>query len=88
MSDAVIISIGTAVISAITTIVVLLINKKVQNVEKKVDGRMDELLAIVKTSSIAEGNLAGRAEVKAENEVKPDDPLRVEIVKIPDNKSE
>lgn len=83
MSDAVIISIGTAVITSITTITVLLINKKVKNVEKKVDGRMDELLAIVKKSSIAEGNLAGRAEVKAENEITTD-PLKVEIVKIPE----
>lgn len=66
MTDAV----QLGIIGAITTIAVAFINSKISKVDKKVNGRMDELLELTRKSSNAEGNLEGRVELKEEQKLK------------------
>jgi Na+/citrate or Na+/malate symporter len=55
-----------AVIGAVATVVVALINNKIGKVDKKVNGRMDELLELTRKSSHAEGDKKGREDLKQE----------------------
>jgi hypothetical protein len=67
MSDNVVIAIVTGAFSIIGVAIGGFISVKLAKIEKKVDGRLSELLEITKTSSKAEGNLVGRKESKSEN---------------------
>lgn len=57
-----------AIVSAITAIAVAFINARIGKVEKKVNGRMDELLDLTRKSSKAEGDKQGRADLKEEQQ--------------------
>ena len=67
MSDNIVISIVTGGFSIVAVAIGGFISVKLAKIEKKVDGRLSELLEITKTSSKAEGNLEGRKESKSEN---------------------
>ena len=55
-----------AIIGAIVSIVTVFLNYKISKLEKRVDGRLTELLESTKKQKLAEGNLAGKAEGKLE----------------------
>lgn len=72
MTDGVQIALITGTTTAISAIAVAFINNRIGRVEKKVNGRMDELLEITRKSSNAEGNLEGRADLKHEQQIDND----------------
>ena len=64
-----------AVIAAVANILVSTLNhrqttSRIQNIEIKIDGRLDELLGLMATSKLAEGSLEGRAELHAEQKAR------------------
>ena len=57
MSDAVIISAITGVVSLITPLLILLLNYKLTGIHKQINSRMDQLLESAKALSKSEGKL-------------------------------
>jgi hypothetical protein len=70
MSDAVVIAIIGGVVSLSGVVIGGYINYRIGKIHKQINSRMDQLLAMNKTSSKAEGNLEGRADLKNEQENK------------------
>lgn len=73
MSDPVTIAIITAVAGLATIVInkrVAQVHKKVDEIELRIDGRMDELLKLTRESSEAIGNKKGREDQTEENKDK------------------
>ena len=73
MTEGVTIAIITVVGAIATAFVnkrIAQVHKKVDEIELRIDGRMDELLELTRKSSKAEGNVEGRAEQTEENKAK------------------
>lgn len=68
MSEGVLIAIITGVFTLTGISLTLYVSWRLNKVEKKINGRMDELLILTRKSSQAEGNLEGREELKKEQE--------------------
>lgn len=69
-SDNVIIAAITGLVSVVSLLITLLIKSKVDTVGKRIDGRMDELLALTRSDSKQEGKLQEKAEHKEEEAAK------------------
>ena len=64
MTDLVLISIIGGGVTLVVTFSTLFVNYKIEKIHRQINSRMDELLALNRKSSKAEGNLEGRAEEK------------------------
>jgi uncharacterized membrane protein YgaE (UPF0421/DUF939 family) len=70
MSDAVVIAIIGGGVSLLGVVIGGYINYRIGQIHKQINSRMDQLLAMNKAASKAEGNLEGRADLKNEQEKK------------------
>lgn len=68
-----------ALISSITGILTIWLNHRLGRIHKQINSRMDELLKISKAEAMAEGNLKGRAEEKAEHVIVNTPPIEGKI---------
>jgi len=66
MSDAIILELIKSTVLVITAIISGYVVYRVAKLEKKVDGRLDELLSMNRKESAATANQAGRQELKQE----------------------
>lgn len=64
MSDTLILGLATLVTSIVTPLLVLWVNYKLEKLHKQINSRMDEMLAMNKRESKAEGKLEERNEQK------------------------
>lgn len=64
MSDTLILGLATLVTSIVTPLLVLWVNYKLEELHKQINSRMDEMLAMNKRESKAEGKLEERNEQK------------------------
>lgn len=70
----------STLVTAVTAAIIGLINAvRINKVQRQTNGLMAEM----KASAKAEGNLQGRADEKEDQALKVADPLKVEIVKVP-----
>lgn len=70
MSDALLLGIIGGGVTLVVTFSTLFVNYKIQKIHKQINSRMDELLALNKASSRAQGNLEGREEERKEQDSK------------------
>lgn len=70
MDNTILITIISGSFVLMTAVATGFINYKIQKIHKQINSRMDELLALNRKSSKAEGNLEGRAEAKRERGIK------------------
>lgn len=70
MSDGVIIAIISGSFGLVGIIITLIVNWRLSRIKKDINGRLTELLNLTRKSSTAEGNLAGREELKKEQDSK------------------
>lgn len=73
MTDVILVVIIQSVTSLIIVILTAIVNKRLKTVHKQINSRMDELLAINKKLSNAEGNKEGRLEQTAEKKAENND---------------
>lgn len=75
----IILSVATLVTSIGAVVATLRNHSKIQEVQKQTNGLMAEM----KSSAEARGNLQGRADEKHDSELRGSEPVKVDIVSVP-----
>lgn len=70
MTEPIIIALITGLFTLSGIGMTLFVNWRLGKIKKDINGRMDELLNLTRSSSNAKGNLEGRAELKQEQKIK------------------
>lgn len=76
-------AISAAIVSLVNTYRIGKVAKNVQVIETATNSMKDQLVLATAKASLAEGTATGLAQGRAEHVVVSDDPLKVEIVKVP-----